>query len=90
MLLVYGHRRPPYSVRAILSRDEGRTWDLKTMKELRVWEPGNFDIGYPQATQLEDGTIVYAYYGYYTEKVEGVLNPCGIFVSLFDEEWLVS
>ena len=33
-------------------------------------------------------TFVCAYYGYYTEKVEGVLNPCGIFVSLFDEEWL--
>lgn len=88
LLLVYGHRRPPFSVRAILSRDEGRSWDLKTMKELRVWEPGNFDLGYPQATQLEDGTILCAYYGYYTEKVKGRLNPCGIFVSLFDEEWL--
>ena len=87
ILLVYGHRRPPHSVRAILSRDEGKTWDLKTMRELKVWEPGNYDIGYPRATQLEDGTIVCAYYGYYTEKVEG-LNPCGIFVSLFDEEWL--
>ena len=50
-----------------------------------MWEPGNFDLGYPQATQLEDGTILCAYYGYYTEKMKGRLKPCGIFVSLFDE-----
>ena len=88
IVLVYGHRRPPYSVRAILSRDEGKTWDMKTLRALRVFDPGNYDIGYPQVTQLADGTILCAYYGYSTQAVQGTLNPCGIFVSLFDEEWL--
>lgn len=88
ILLVYGHRRPPHSTRAILSYDEGQTWDEKTMRTLRSYEPGNYDFGYPQATQLEDGTILCAHYGYTTAEMEGRLNPCGIFVSLFDEEWL--
>jgi len=97
VLLVYGHRRPPYSVRAILSRDGGRTWDMRSLRSLREWQPGNYDIGYPQATQLEDGTVLCAYYGYSTPEMRGMtgpgeqplsLNPCGIFVSLFDEEWL--
>lgn len=96
-LMVYGHRRPPYSVRAVLSRDEGRSWDLSTLRTVRLFDPGNYDIGYPQATQLADGTILCAYYGYSSAEVEGMpdahgnpisLNPCGIFVSLFDEEWL--
>ena len=96
-LLVYGHRRPPYSIRAILSRDDGRTWDMSTLRTLRSFDPGNYDIGYPQASQLPDGTILCAYYGYSTADVQGMpdaygnpqsLNPCGIFVSLFDEQWM--
>ena len=75
-------------MRAILSYDEGRTWDAKTLRTLRTWEPGNYDLGYPQATQLADDTILCAYYGYISPAVEGVLNPCGIYVSLFDEQWL--
>ena len=99
ILLVYGHRRPPYTVRAVLSRDEGRTWDMAAMRTIREFDPGSYDIGYPQATQLEDGTILCAYYGYSSDETEGVsdpdgqpkgLAPCGIFVSLFDEEWLGS
>ena len=96
IVMVYGHRRPPFSVRAILSRDNGKTWDLKTMRTLRVWETGAYDIGYPQATQLQDGTILCTYYGYSTSEAvdTGVLQPygiapCGIFVSLFDEKWLL-
>lgn len=97
ILMVYGHRRPPYSVRAILSPDDGKTWDLRTLRTLRQFDPGNYDLGYPQATQLADGTVLCAYYGYSTDKADGMLdihgnplslNPCGIFVSLFDEGWL--
>jgi hypothetical protein len=96
ILLVYGHRRPPYSIRAILSRDNGQTWDLKTLRTLRTFDPGAYDIGYPQATQLPDGTLLCAYYGYSSLNAvdTGILQPtgiapCGIFVSLFDEEWMM-
>ena len=97
VLMVYGHRRPPYSIRAVLSRDAGRSWDPATLRTLRSWDPGNYDLGYPQATQLDDGAILCAYYGYSTSQTQGMpdahgnpisLNPCGIFVSLFDEQWL--
>ncbi len=95
VVMVYGHRRPPFSVRAILSRDNGKTWDMKTLRTLREWKPGAYDIGYPKATQLADGTILCTYYGYSTADAvdTGILQPAGIaptgiFVSLFDEEWL--
>jgi hypothetical protein len=87
VLMVYGYRRKPHSVRAILSRDDGRTWDKNTMRTLHTFTPGYYDLGYPQATQLDDGAILCAYYGY-TTKSHGRLSPCGIFVSLFDEKWL--
>jgi len=99
VLMVYGHRRPPYTIRAILSHDEGRTWDVKTLRTVRLFDPGDYDIGYPQATQLADGTILCTYYGYSSEQTAGMpdnhgnpisLNPCGIFVSLFDDDWCLA
>ena len=89
ILLVYGHRRDPYEIRAILSRDEGRTWDLTTLRTVHRFEPGNYDLGYPVATQLPDGSIVCAFYGYSTPDV-GEKMPHGIFVSIFDERWLTN
>ncbi len=87
ILLVYGHRRPPWEIRAILSRDEGRTWDLDSLRVVHTFEPGHYDMGYPVATQLADGSVVCAFYGYSTPDV-GEKMPHGIFVSLFDETWL--
>ncbi len=89
ILLVYGHRRPPWGIRAILSRDEGCTWDMSSLRTLHRFEPGNYDIGYPVATQLPDGSIVCACYGYSTPDI-GEKMPHGIFVSVFDEAWLVT
>ena len=89
ILLVYGYRRPPWEIRAILSRDEGRTWDMATVRTVHTFNPGNHDMGYPVATQLEDGSIVCAFYGYSTADI-GEKMPHGIFVSIFDETWLSS
>ena len=88
VVMVYGHRRPPFSVRAILSRDQCRTWDLDTMRTLHTWEPGNYDLGYPVATQLPDGRIFCCFHGYSTDDV-GEKMPHGIFASCFDERWLM-
>jgi hypothetical protein len=89
ILLVYGYRRAPWEIRAILSRGEGRTWNMATLRTVHTFNPGNYDMGYPVATQLEDGSIVCAFYGYSTTDV-GEKMPHGIFVSVFDEEWLAS
>lgn len=87
ILLVYGHRRPPWEIRAILSRDEGRTWDMDTLRTVHRFDPGNYDMGYPVATQMPDGSIVCGFYGYSTPNV-GEKMPHGIFASIFDERWL--
>ena len=60
VLLVYGHRnRGLYGVGARLSSDEGRTWDAP-------WQLVDLgcqaDLGYPSSVQVEDGTVVTAYY----------------------------
>ncbi|MFC1453278.1 sialidase family protein [Verrucomicrobiota bacterium] len=87
ILMLYGHRRPPWSIRAILSFDEGKTWDLDTIRTIKSFEPSERDFGYPLGIHLEDGTILCAYYGYITDSIE-LPSPHGIFASLFDEEWL--
>ena len=87
LLLVYGYRRAPWEIRAILSRDEGRTWDMTTLRTIHTFDPGSYDMGYPVATQLSDGAIVCAFYGYSTADV-GEKMPHGIFVSVFDEAWM--
>lgn len=84
---VYSHRRPPYTVRAILSRDDGKTWDASTLREIHTFDPGWYDFGYPSAVQLDNGRILNAFYGYSTDDV-GEKMPHGVFVSIFDEVWL--
>jgi hypothetical protein len=89
VLLVFGHRRPPYGIRACLSRDNGKTWDLKTLKTVYTFDPGSYDLGYPVATQFPDGSILCAWYGYSTPDISGK-EPHGIFAGVFDEDWLTA
>jgi hypothetical protein len=87
--MVYGHRRPPFSVRAILSHDRGASWDLGSMIELRRFEPGHYDIGYPVATELDNGEIVVVHYGYSTKDLE-TCSPHGVFCTRVKEATVVS
>jgi hypothetical protein len=89
ILLVFGHRRPPYGIRACLSRDNGKTWDLKTLKAVYTFDPGSYDLGYPVTTLFPDGSILCAWYGYSTLGIQDKA-PHGIFASVFDEEWLTA
>jgi hypothetical protein len=57
--LVYGYRGEPYSIRAKLSHDNGRTWsDDITLRD----DGGDRDIGYPRVVQRPDGKVVAVYY----------------------------
>lgn len=60
LLVVYGVRRAPFSERACVSKDEGKTWDYAN--EITLCEGVNSDLGYPSSTQLDDGSILTAYY----------------------------
>jgi hypothetical protein len=59
LLMTYGFRDAPYAMLAILSEDDGSTWSAPiTLRK----GAGNHDMGYPRTTQLDDGTVVTAYY----------------------------
>ncbi len=65
ILLSYGYRREPGGVRASLSSDGGRSYDLKREIVFRH-EGGHFDLGYPYSIQLRNGRVFTAYY--YNDK----------------------
>ena len=57
--LIFGYRAEPYSIRAKLSDDNGRTWSDDII--LRD-DGGDHDIGYPRVVQRPDGKVVIVYY----------------------------
>lgn len=61
LLAAYGYRYYPEGVRACLSRDGGRTWDMDHELILQNNSVGG-DIGYPVSIELEDGRIMTVYY----------------------------
>ncbi len=59
LAITYGHRSPPFEMRARLSSDGGKTWG----PEIVLRGPaGAWDIGYPRTVQRADGKIVTVYY----------------------------
>ncbi len=71
LVLTYGHRHPPYGIRAVISTDEGLTWDTAHTITLRN-DGAGYDLGYPQSMQLADGTIFTIYYFTDVEQVTHV------------------
>jgi Neuraminidase (sialidase) len=61
LLLVYGQRRVPCGVRAMISHDGGKTWDEEHKLTLAA-EGTTTDTGYPSAVQLDDGQVLVVYY----------------------------
>ena len=61
LLLVFGHRRSPFGVRAMVSRDQGRTWDRDRSLTLAS-ESLDSDCGYPSVVRLDGGEVLVAYY----------------------------
>ena len=61
ILCSYGHRREPWSLRAVLSYDDGRTWDIDNIITLDQWEDKP-DMGYPVSVEIDPGEILTVYY----------------------------
>jgi hypothetical protein len=59
LCLTYGYRATPYSIRARISSDDGKTWgDIVTIRDgAATWE-----VGYTRSVQRPDGKIVTVYY----------------------------
>lgn len=63
LLCVYGYRRDPMGIRACVSRDHGKTWDVAHEYILRAdGFASPSDLGYPLNHQLPDGSLVTVYY----------------------------
>jgi len=54
-------RREPWSIRAMLSYDEGKTWDSKHVITVDQWED-HPDMGYPVSLEVSPGEILTIYY----------------------------
>jgi len=59
ILVVFARRKPPCGIGGIVSADEGKTWSGEFIIRRDASGP---DLGYPVATQLEDGRVFTAYY----------------------------
>ena len=61
VLLTYGYREKPCGTRYRLSYDGGKTWTEETIL-CESDTPKNGDLGYPSTVELDDGTLITAYY----------------------------
>lgn len=61
VLCTYGYRRQPYGIRAVESRDRGRTWLVDDTVVLRDDAPG-WDMGYPMTLQVDEKLFLTTYY----------------------------
>jgi len=68
VLMVYGNRRAPLGVGAIVSTDDGRSWDY-AHRVMLAWDSLSGDCGYPSAVTFGDGTIVVMYYSVGTRSL---------------------
>ena len=57
VLATYGYRQYPFGVRAIVSRDDGKSFDL-TREYIIADTHHTLDCGYPSTVAFSDGTVV--------------------------------
>lgn len=59
LISVYGYRRMPYGIKAMFSKDGGKTWDTDNT----IWETdASYDLGYPSVVELKDGSLLTVFY----------------------------
>lgn len=61
LLCTYGYRQKPFGVRAVISRDAGKTWDIDRAIVLRD-DGGTRDLGYPSSVEFPDGRVLTVYW----------------------------
>jgi hypothetical protein len=71
ILCTYGHRRPDYSIRAVVSGDGGRSWDWRHPIIARARLP-NRDLGYPCTLVTAGDTLCTFYYCQDRNGVTGI------------------
>jgi hypothetical protein len=71
LLMTYGHRRDPFGNQARVSSDHGRTWS----QPLTISGDGTSgDLGYPTTAELDDGSLLTAWYERMKDSPRAVLR----------------
>ncbi len=78
LLCTYGRRIAPFGIRACLSKDGGRTWEIDQEIVIRNDLP-NSDLGYPVTIEYAPGQLFTCYYG---QELDGVTCILGNHVTL--------
>ena len=78
LLCTYGRRIAPFGIRACLSEDGGRTWEIDQEIVIRDDLP-NGDLGYPTTIEYVPGRLFSCYYG---QETDGVTCIQGTYVTL--------
>ncbi|MFO7637613.1 MAG: sialidase family protein [Clostridia bacterium] len=74
VVMTYGHRYPPYGIKAVYM--DGEMEELDTAEELLIREDGvNHDLGYTRSVQLKNGDILVVYYIFSPE--DGIRHIAG-------------
>lgn len=72
LLLTYGWRQPGYGIRAVISEDDGESWDANRTILIRQGML-NGNLGYPVTLDRQDGTLLTLYYGEEDDGVTSIL-----------------
>jgi sialidase-1 len=75
LVCVYGYRLQPYGERAMVSRDDGRTWTHYILRD----DGPDGDLGYPSSVELSDGSIFTLYY----QKPKARDEKCALLASIW-------
>jgi hypothetical protein len=73
ILMTYGWRYPDYGVRAVLSDDEGSSWDVERTIRIRGALP-NRNVGYPATVITRDAELLTVYYGEDADAVTCIMT----------------
>ena len=78
LLCTYGRRTAPFGIRACVSEDAGRTWQVEKEMVIRDDLP-NSDLGYPTTIEYTPGHLFVCYYG---QEPDGVTCIQGTYLTL--------
>ena len=78
VISVYGYRQYPYAIKAMISFDGGKTWDID---HVLYEQPHSADIGYPATVELKDGSLMTVFYA-----KEHEMSPAEIYSVKWDFE----
>jgi len=80
ILIIYGRRKPPYGIRAAVSKDEGRNWGDELIIRDNLSDSHNgFNLGYPSVIEYAPGKL---FTTYYAEDDDGVTCIQGTYFEL--------